>query len=56
MEVISDNLKELKSVLKKNVAKKLLPQHEQKKNTLEINLVSLESDVAGFLNNFSDFS
>ena len=53
MEVISDNLKELKSVLKKNTSKKLLPQHDERKNTLEMNLISLESDVAGFLKNSS---
>ena len=49
MEVISDNLKELRSMLNKNTSKKLLPQHEQRKKNLEINLITLESDLAKVL-------
>ena len=48
-EMMLENIEKLKTEVKENVKKTILPQHAQKKKTLESNLCKLESDVREFI-------
>ena len=48
-EMMLDNIEKLKTEVKENVKKTILPQHAEKKKALESNLRKLESDVKEFI-------